>query len=208
MVHDKATKTTIKPIDRVHVRHCGDPSYRGRPARQLPSANHLGALAGGTPAVHLRTCIPLDHPSRRRIPVLLRRAWYGLNQACRRRLAHTGFTPDQFTILRYLNECNPKGVTQRELADLMSSDPNTMSSIIRRMESLKLISREPHESDGRAERIKMNPLGSRAYKKLRPIALELQAWMLSAIPEEKQEEFLLHLENLSHACRKAAEHKK
>ena len=38
----------------VHVRNCGDHSYRGRPARQLPSANHLGALAGGTPAVHIQ----------------------------------------------------------------------------------------------------------------------------------------------------------
>ena len=40
---------------RVHVRKCEAHSYCGRPARQLPSANHLGALAGGTPAVHLRT---------------------------------------------------------------------------------------------------------------------------------------------------------
>ncbi len=46
--------------------------------------------------------IPLDAPGRRRLPVLLRRAWYGLNQAFRRRIAGMGLTPDQFTVIRTL----------------------------------------------------------------------------------------------------------
>ena len=43
---------------------------------------------------------PIDSPSRRRLPPLLRRSWYGLNQAFRRRIAHLDLTPDQFTVLR------------------------------------------------------------------------------------------------------------
>ena len=37
----------------------------------------------------------VDSPVKFRFPLLLRRAWYGLNQAFRRRIVHLGITPDQ-----------------------------------------------------------------------------------------------------------------
>ena len=37
---------------------------------------------------------PKQEPAPKRLPVLLRRAWYGLNQAFRQRVAHLGITPD------------------------------------------------------------------------------------------------------------------
>ncbi len=60
--------------------------------------------AGSEPAI--------DSPERRRLPLLLRRAWYGLNKAFRRRIAHLRITPDQFTVMRTLLE--KEGITQRE----------------------------------------------------------------------------------------------
>ena len=75
--------------------------------------------------------LPIDSPERRRLPPLLRRAWYGLNQAFRRRIAPLGLTPDQFTVLRTLLESG--GITQSELTHLMSSDPNTVASLLARM---------------------------------------------------------------------------
>src|SRR5438132_12789497 len=83
--------------------------------------------------------LPIDSPERRRLPLLLRRAWYGLNQALRRRIAHLGITPDQFTVMRTLLE--NEGVTQRELTRLMSSDPNTVTSVLDRMEKAGLVQR-------------------------------------------------------------------
>src|SRR3954469_25322598 len=91
----------------------------------------------------------------KRLPVLLRRAWYGLNQAFRQRVAHLGITPDQFSILRWLSEGDPQGLTQRMLTDLMASDPNTITSTLARMEKSGLIARLPHESDRRANRVKI-----------------------------------------------------
>src|ERR1043166_7463798 len=82
----------------------------------------------------------------KRLPVLLRRAWYGLNQAFRQRIAHLDITPDQFSILRWLNEGDPRGLTQRTLTDLMASDPNTITSTLSRMEAAGLITRQPHET--------------------------------------------------------------
>ena len=52
--------------------------------------------------------LPIDDPGNRRLPPLLRRAWYSLNQAFRRRIAHLDITPNQFTILRWLLEGDPE----------------------------------------------------------------------------------------------------
>ena len=74
--------------------------------------------------------IPLDAPARRRLPILLRRSWYGLNQAFRRRISKMNLTPDQFTVIRTLLEAAPEGLTQKALADAISSDPNTIASLL------------------------------------------------------------------------------
>ena len=96
--------------------------------------------------------MPLDAPGRRRLPVLLRRAWYGLNQAFRRRIAGMGLTPDQFTVIRTLLEAEPDRLTQKALANAMSSDPNTIASLLERMEANGLVERRPHEKDRTSSR--------------------------------------------------------
>ncbi len=147
----------------------------------------------------------VDSPRRRRLPPLLRRAWYGLNQAFRRRIAHTGVTPDQFTALRSLLEGEEAGMTQRDLTLAMSSDPNTVASLLERMASAGWIERLPHESDRRAYRIRLLPEGRRRYEVCREVAVALQTEVLSVLPEEAREGFLEHLDRVSAACRAAAE---
>lgn len=147
---------------------------------------------------------PADSPGRRRLPALLRRSWFNLNQTFRRRIAHTGITPDQFTVLRNLVEGDPRGLTQSDLTDLMSSDPNTIASLLKRMQTSGLVQRNVHESDGRAYRISLKPPGRRKYDEVRNIALTLQTEVLSVIPEEKREEFLKNLELVADASRISA----
>ncbi len=110
---------------------------------------------------------PIDAPNRRRLPLLLRRSWYGLNQAFRRRIAHLQITPDQFTVLRTLLESDVRGLTQRELARTMSSDPNTVASLLERMEKIGYVERLPHERDRRAHRIKLLAKGKKTYESAR-----------------------------------------
>src|ERR1700716_2679237 len=126
----------------------------------MPSVNNSAEVAS----------LPIDAPERRRLPLLLRRAWYGLNQAFRRRIAHTGVTPDQFTVMRTLTEGDPKGLTQRELTRQMSSDPNTVASLLERMEQAGWLKREPHEGDRRAHRIRLLPAGKQKFAEARAIA--------------------------------------
>jgi DNA-binding MarR family transcriptional regulator len=136
----------------------------------------------------------------RRLPPLLRRAWYGLNQAFRQRVAHLAITPDQFSILRWLNEGDAAGLTQREITDLMASDPNTITSTLSRMEKAGLLTREPHEKDRRAHRVKLQPAGRSTFLQAQEIALALQAQVLSILPAERREAFLLELEGIANRC--------
>ncbi len=147
----------------------------------------------------------IDAPERRRLPPLLRRCWYNLNQTFRRRIAHIGVTPDQFTVMRTLLEGNFQGMRQSELTEIMSSDPNTIASLLERMEATGLVERKVHEQDRRAYRIVVKAAGRRKYLEVREIAVELQTEILAVLPEAKREEFLTHLALVADACRIAAE---
>lgn len=149
--------------------------------------------------------LPLDAPGRRRLPMLLRRAWYGMNQAFRRRIAHLGLTPDQFTVLRNLMEGDPRGIPQRELTDHMTSDPNTVASLLERMAAAGLLEKRRHETDRRAYRIRMLPAGRKQYLLARRFALALQTELLETLGEDERDGFLAQLDRIASACRDAAE---
>ncbi len=131
-------------------------------------------------------------PNRPRLALLLRRAWYGLNQTFRRRIADAGVTPDQFTILRWLTE-HPDGLTQRALADLMASDPNTVTAILTRMLNAGLIERRADPDDARCNRILLKAKGRTLHSKLQPVASDLQDDLLAAIPAAQRDAFLTNL---------------
>lgn len=149
--------------------------------------------------------LPVDAPERRRLPPLLRRAWYGLNQAFRRRISHLEITPDQFTVMRTLLEGDPQGITQRELTYAMTSDPNTVASLLQRMEEAGLVERKPHEKDKRAHRIQLRDAGKRKYEAARQVAVDLQSDILTVLPAERREEFLEDLTLVADACKAAAD---
>ncbi len=143
---------------------------------------------------------PEPTPEPKRLPPLLRRAWYSLNQAFRQRAGHLAITPDQYSILRWLSEGDPAGLTQRQITTLMASDPNTITSTLSRMERAGLVTRQPHERDRRAHRVKLLPAGRRTFEKARRLALELQAEVLGALPDDRRESFLANLETIAQSC--------
>lgn len=148
---------------------------------------------------------PIDSPERKRLPLLLRRAWYGLNQAFRRQISHAGATPDQFTALRTLCESDSAGLTQNELSRAMSSDPNTVASLLERMESNGWLKRKSHETDRRAKRILLLPAGEEKYDELRDCAIALQGEILTTLPESQRDSFLEELAKVADACHGAAQ---
>ncbi len=151
---------------------------------------------------------PIDAPGRRRLPILLRHAWYSLNQAFRRRLASTGITPDQFTALRTLLEHRAQPLTQSDLTRLIVSDPNTIASLLERMEKAGWIARRPHETDRRAYRIQLLTPGVAKYKQARRIAVALQMEIFGPWPEKKRQAFLDDLARVAERCRAASRSQK
>jgi len=148
--------------------------------------------------------VPPAEPGPRRLPPLLRRAWYGLNQAFRRRIAHLGITPDQYSILRWLTEGDRRGLTQREITDLMAADANTVAAIVGRMEKAGWIGREVHEADRRAHRVQITAAGRRKFAAARRIAAELQNEILSVLPASQLNLFFEQLEAVAGSCQQAA----
>ena len=142
---------------------------------------------------------PTPHPTRR-LPPLLRRAWYSLNQTFRQRITHLEITPDQYSILRWLHEGDARGLTQQTITDLMASDPNTITSTLQRMEKAGLITRHAHETDRRARRVRMEELGRRRFTAAVEIAHELQEQILAIIPQSRRATFLQDLERIADAC--------
>lgn len=141
----------------------------------------------------------------RRLPPLLRRAWFSLNQAFRRRIAHLRLTPDQYTALRLLAEAGPAGLRQRALTPLMASDPNTIAALLDRMERAGWVRRSPDPADRRALVVTLTRAGAGQFEEARKIALALQAEVLSVLPERERSPFLTRLERVAEACRAAAE---
>lgn len=105
--------------------------------------------------------------------------------------------------MRTLLEGDPQGLVQNELTERMASDPNTIASLVNRMERAGLIERRTHEKDRRANRIRLKPVGKRKYEAARQVALGLQTEILSALPEESREQFLEHLALVADACQSA-----
>ncbi len=134
----------------------------------------------------------------RRLPVLLRRAWFGLNQCFRRRIAASSLTPGQYTALRTLSEQGD--ISQRELTAIMSSDPNTIASLVSRMEKLGWLRRESHELDRRANRLHLTSAGKRKLQRIRPLAMELQGRILNVVSKNEQAAFLKNLALVADAC--------
>ena len=154
---------------------------------------------------HARTAAAAALPAPRRLPPLLRRAWFSLNQAFRRRIAHLRLTPDQYTALRLLAEAGDKGLRQHALTPLMASDPNTIAALLGRMEKAGWVRRAPDPADRRTLRVTLTGAGRRRFERARAIALALQAEVLSALPAREREPFLARLERVAEACRAAAE---
>lgn len=147
---------------------------------------------------------PASIPGGRRLPILLRHAWFTLNQTFRRRLQPSGITPDQYTALRTLAEHEPEELRQSDLARLIASDPNTIAALVERMAGAGWIARVRHERDGRAYRLRIQPAGREQFELARKIALELQSEVLGEWPERKREQFLRDLAWVAERCRAAA----
>lgn len=136
----------------------------------------------------------------KRFPLLMRSAWFGLNQCFRIRLKPIGLTPDQFTVLRWLYEKKGECIRPSDLAQLMSSDNNTITSIINRMETNGWVKRSPHIHDQRAKQLIIQEAGEALYFKGQAAAHTLEDEIMKSLSEAERLMYLEFMHKISQAC--------
>ena len=100
-----------------------------------------------------------------------------------RALLTVGLTYAQFGVLTAIAEC--AGPTQRELADLLETDTNTVMVVCDSLERKGLAARSEDARDRRVRRSSMSRTGRAALAKGRRIVEDLYRPMASAIPLEE-----------------------
>jgi DNA-binding MarR family transcriptional regulator len=89
-----------------------------------------------------------------------------------------------------------EGMTQRQLADLLASDPNTIAAMAARLEKHGLIRRKPHERNSKARSIYMTPAGRRQLAKLEEAMKPVHAALSACFTGEDGEKGLAALDQV------------
>lgn len=112
----------------------------------------------------------------------IRTAYLAMHRQTDAHLAALEITADQFVVLCALSERD--ALTQRELVDRTSSDPNTIRAMLVLLEERSLIVRRPHATDRRARSVALTPRGrkllDRLWSKTEPVRQQLVASMTEA----------------------------
>ena len=94
---------------------------------------------------------------------LLRRSYFELRRRLQSGIAPLDMTPDQYSVLYVLDR--PRGRRQREVSELIHTDPNTLVGILRRLETKGWIQRTADETDRRNVVVQLTNAGARVRKK-------------------------------------------
>ena len=97
-------------------------------------------------------------------------------------------TPRQFGVLIALYQRGP--LTPSVLAEHISCDRNTLSEMLKRMTTRKLISKKSNSEDRRSIQVQITAKGEEALLAVIPAAAELQNIMLAPLRKEDRAHFL------------------
>lgn len=97
-------------------------------------------------------------------------------------------TPRQFGVLIALYQNGP--LTPSALAERISCDRNTLSEMLKRMTTRKLISKKNNSEDRRSIQVQITVKGEEALLGVVPAAAELQDNMLAPLRKEDRAHFL------------------
>ncbi len=126
----------------------------------------------------------------RGLPLALRAAYMALHRSTDAKFASHGVTADQFVLLLALNES--RTLTQRELADRISSDPSTVRAMLVLLEKNGFVRRASHPTDSRAKSVELTPNGKRKLRKLWKVGQSIRDEMYQSMTS-KEAEILIRL---------------
>lgn len=120
------------------------------------------------------------------IAMVLRAAYLSMHRQADAFLSSHELTANQFVLLALLVEHD--GVTQSDLVERASSDPNTIRPMLLALEDKGLLVRERHPDDGRAWLIRLTRKGRRTFEKVDADCEPFRQRLLSAlVPGESRQ---------------------
>jgi DNA-binding MarR family transcriptional regulator len=120
--------------------------------------------------------------SARKLPRVLRAAYFAMHRISDAHFARHGVTADQFVLLACLAEDD--GITQQELARRASSDPSTIRAMLVLLEGRKLLTRERDPEDNRARLVTLSSKGRRTFERLLKTSEPIREQMLKGFSAE------------------------
>jgi DNA-binding MarR family transcriptional regulator len=133
--------------------------------------------------------------TRHDIAIALRRAYLALHRASDAKFEQFGVTADQFVLLATLARGN--ALTQRELAQRMSSDPSTVRAMLVLLEKRGLVERQSHPTDSRARTVALTTAGKRAFRQLWEAGEPIREQMQSVLSPQEGQQLLALLSRLA-----------
>ncbi len=131
------------------------------------------------------------------IPMGLRSAYLWMHRQTNAQLAPCKATAKQFVLLSLLIE--EDGITQHELVQRASSDPNTIRAMLVLMAKRGLITRECHPNDRRARTVTLTRKGRLVYQKMAKEIKPLQEELAGLFSEDEAYILIAFLERISEA---------
>lgn len=131
------------------------------------------------------------------IAMALRRAYLSMHRQSDAALSRFALTSNQFVLLALLDERD--GVSQRDLVERASSDPNTIRPMLTSLEKKGLVDRTPDPSDGRAWLVCITTKGRRTFKQVRNETEGFRQLLLSHLDEYERDSLLQSLQKVAAA---------
>lgn len=131
----------------------------------------------------------------RQLPLALRAAYMALHRSTEAKFAEHGVTADQFVLLMALNES--RALTQRELADCISSDPSTVRAMLVLLEKNGMVRRTSNPLDSRAKTASITVLGKRKLRKLWSVGQPIRDDLYGAMSPKEAETLIVLLRRIA-----------
>lgn len=135
-------------------------------------------------AAHLDEQSPI-----RRVPLAIARRFFQIcNTAGAEAVAAADLTPLEFAVIAYVNSTDGEpNLDQNSLASRVGVDRNTISLLVRSLQSKELLEQRVSGTDRRARVIRLTARGEALFAELHPQALARQEQVLAVLPAPERE---------------------
>lgn len=133
----------------------------------------------------------------KRFPNLVRCCWFGLNYLFREKISQLPITTVQYTVLRILYDSRSKMLNQKDLAILIATNKNNLSSIVKRLEVLGYVVMTQKPCDKRENIIKITTTGQKIYLISKEKANKLEAKITEGMESTELQSLSEYLERIN-----------